>query len=363
MVQHFFVFFIFLGHMDASFIHRQLDTRALQCSHDVPAYNRIRRIIRGQISQPIAHRVAHVAFVVHVHQHAIGQRVLRHIGNVGLLDGFFDHSDHPGRRDIHAYVEPHPAPPLHRLPGAPPQHQKFALHQLAVGKHHGFPVARLDQRGTPAYIHHPAGNVVHLDPVADLDGVIHLQCQAAEDIAQRVLHRECHHGGNHRRGRDDAAQIQPGVAQPHQPPGDVADDDENVFCNARRRDAHPRQDDAEHHQPPQANRRDAGPDQSGFVEYRGGGGELQRVDQAADELQQQTGKEESQRVQDAFALFLQEMEQQERQPQRHRQHRQRLLAPEKLHCGIPERHAYSLCSGSGILHHRILGKRPGAPPE
>ena len=134
-----------------------------------------------------------------------------------------------------------------------------------------------------------------------------MQGQAAEDVAQRILHGERHHGGNHRRGRDDAAQIQPGVAQPHQPPGDIADDDKNVFGDARRHDAQSRQDDAEHQQPAQTNHRDAGSDQAGFVEHCCCGDELQRVNQAADKLQHQAGKEENQRIQDAFAFFLQKM--------------------------------------------------------
>ena len=80
---------------------------------------------------------------------------------------------------------------------------------------------------------------------------------------------------------------------------------------------HQRQDDAEYQQPQQANHRNAGPDQSGFVEYCCGGDELQRMKQAADKLQHQADKEENQRIQDAFALFFQKMKQQECDAQRH----------------------------------------------
>jgi len=114
-----------------------------------------------------------------------------------------------------------------------------------------------------------------------------LQRQAAEDIAQRILHRKRHHGSDHRRSRHDAAQIQPGIAQADQPPDDVAENDKKVFRDAGRPDMHPGQHDAEHQQSPQADHRDTRSDDRNFVEYCCRRIELHRMQHPADELQGQ----------------------------------------------------------------------------
>jgi hypothetical protein len=64
---------------------------------------------------------------------------------------------------------------------------------------------------------HLPGLVVHAHPVADLQRVVDLQRQPAEQVAQRVLHREGQHRGDHRRGGDQARQLDTGQRQRDQP--------------------------------------------------------------------------------------------------------------------------------------------------
>ena len=68
--------------------------------------------------------------------------------------------------------------------------RKLALHELAVRHHDLLAIARENRGEAPLDLDHAPGNVVELDPVADLQRVVELQREAAEDVAERILHRE-----------------------------------------------------------------------------------------------------------------------------------------------------------------------------
>src|SRR5205814_644747 len=104
-------------------------------------------------------------------------------------------------------VEIDPLAVLTRLPGAAAQDDDLRLHQDAIGNHHRIPVARFDGSLPPANLFHLTFLLIDAQPIADVDGVFHLQSEAAHDVAECVLERKADDGGDDRRGRDDAGDV------------------------------------------------------------------------------------------------------------------------------------------------------------
>src|SRR5256885_4764256 len=57
----------------------------------------------------------------------------------------------------------------------------------------------LDARGAPGDVHHAAGIVADLDPVAGAERALELQRQAREEVAERLLQREAEDRSEERR--------------------------------------------------------------------------------------------------------------------------------------------------------------------
>ncbi len=66
-----------------------------------------------------------------------------------------------------------------------------------------------DVRRAPVHLAHPAGHLAHLDGVAHLEGSLHEEHQAGEQVAQGLLEREPHHDGAHPQRGERALQLAP----------------------------------------------------------------------------------------------------------------------------------------------------------
>ena len=169
---------------------------------------------------------------------------MRHVGNLGIGQRLLHGCDELRRVDVVVNVEPDPAPPARNAQILVADDRELALHQLPVGDHDLLAVAREDGGEAPLDLDHAARDVVHLDPVADLQRVVQLQRQPAEHVAQRVLHREGDDGRDHRRGGHQAGQFHPGIGQADHGPQQIAADHDDVFQDPRcpgvqRRQQHP----------------------------------------------------------------------------------------------------------------------------
>ena len=218
-------------------VHRVLrlgdaDVGALQRREEVHAHHRVGRVVFQQIGEEVAQLVAQVA-VFEAEQHAGRNWGASHVGNGELAHLVFDDRDDPRRRHARVDHEIEDAPPLAGRAFAPPEDGNARLHERAVGYQHGLPVARLDQRRAPADVAHPPGELVDAHPVAHLNRVVELDGEAAEHIAQRVLHRERDDRGEDRRGRHKAAEVHSGAAQLNEAVAGVGDQDRNVLEDAR----------------------------------------------------------------------------------------------------------------------------------
>ena len=126
--------------------------------------------------------------MLEVEQDARRGWMLADIGDFGFVDRRLNHRNHPCRRGAEIDIEKNLPPPCQCFAGAAAQNQKLALHQHAVRHHHGFAVARLDRSRAPAHVDNAPGEVVDFEPVADAHRVVELHREAADDVAERVLH-------------------------------------------------------------------------------------------------------------------------------------------------------------------------------
>jgi len=75
--------------------------------------------------------------------------------------------------------------------------QEPVLGELAVGDHHRHVVERDHARRAPVHLHHAAGRALHLHPVSDAEGVLDVERDAAEEIADHALQRKAQHHADH----------------------------------------------------------------------------------------------------------------------------------------------------------------------
>ena len=197
------------------------------------AHHRVGGVILEKVGEKVAQVVAQVA-VLEAVQDAARRRNAGDVGDGELAHLVLDHGDEPGRRHPRVDHEVEGAPPRRVRAFAPAEDRDAALHERAVGDEDRLPVAGLEQRGAPADVAHPAGQlVVDPDPVAHLDRVVELDRESAKHVAQRVLHGEGDDRGEDRRGGHQAAEVHPGAAQLREPVDDVGDHDGKVLDDAR----------------------------------------------------------------------------------------------------------------------------------
>ena len=154
-------------------------------------------------------------------------------GELGLPQGFLDQRDDLGRQGIQGQIEPDPAPPLQGFATAAPEHGEALFEQMAVGDDDCLPVAGLDGGGTPVDLHHPALGGVDLQPVTDGDGVVELNGDPGQQVAQGVLHGEGDDRSDHRRGGDYLPERHAGGVEAKQTPADIADGDDDIGDDPR----------------------------------------------------------------------------------------------------------------------------------
>ena len=303
------------------------DPGALQRSKEVHAHHRIGEVVLHQVGQEVAQLVAQVARLEAV-EHAARRRRARHVGHGELAHLLVDDGDHARRRHGGVDHEIEDAPPLQRRAFDPAEDRDARLHQRAVRDHHRLPVARLDQRRAPADVAHAADQVVDAHPVADPHRVVELDGQPAEQVAERVLHREGEHRGQDCRGGDEAGEIDAGAAQLHETVDHVRDDDRQVLDDARQVPAEERQQQPEHAEAEQADERDRRDDAEHRVDRFRSAREVERIDGPGGGLADDPEQEQPQRVDEHPALVPARAQQQDRQHRRDDRHPEDVRAPE-----------------------------------
>ncbi|EXI68298.1 MAG: hypothetical protein AW07_04432 [Candidatus Accumulibacter sp. SK-11] len=248
---------VLLRHQQRLLRYCQLHATALQGGEHMHAHRRVGRIVGLRIEHPVAQSVTRVTRT-ELHQDARWPRVIGNVGNLGSADCRLDGSDHLRRWRIVGQVEPHPAPPRPARDIGPTVYRETATHQLAVGYHDDLAIARPDRRLSPADLRHAAGQVVDADPVAGAQRVVELQGDSGQDVAQRILHGEGEHGGDHRRRRQQARRVEADEVQSRNDEQRVQQQHADVFGDARNDDADARQDrpeDEDRRQPEQRHTR------------------------------------------------------------------------------------------------------------
>ena len=223
---------LLLGHKDVEDRRGEAAIVAAQGGIDQAAHHGVGRIVASQVSEPVAHRIAGDA-PFDVHQQAVRLWMLGDAGELGLPQGFLDQRDDLGRQGIQGQIEPDPAPPLQGFATAAPEHGEALFEQVAVGDDDCLPVAGLDGGGTPVDLHHPALGGIHLQPVTDGDGVVELNGDPGQQVAQGVLHGEGDDRGDHRRGSDYLPERHAGGVEAKQTPADIADGDDDIGDDPR----------------------------------------------------------------------------------------------------------------------------------
>ena len=286
--------FVFLDQVHGLLRLGNPDPDALESREEVHPHARIRGIVVGQVGEEVAQGEAQVP-LLEAEQHATGLRPLGDVGDLSFADGGLRRGDYARRGHARVDVEIDPAPPLDRRALALAQHLELALHEHAVRDDDGFPVARLDRGEAPADVGHAADHVVDLDPVAHADRVVQLQGEAAEHVAQRVLHGEGKHRGDYRRGGEDAPQVEPEAAQVDQRQDDVGARNDKVLDDAWRAQTHQRQQQAEDREPAEAHHRDRSHHQEHREQHLGRARVVHRLRRRAGELSGHSEDEEGKR--------------------------------------------------------------------
>ena len=289
-----------LGQAHAALFDRQAPARALQGGENMHPHLAVGRVVEAQVGQPVA-QVVDAVTMLEIHQHASRFRCPRRMRDFRFADGLFDGRDHARGRRRQVDREAHMPAPLRRFSQAPTEHGELALHQRAVGHYHGFPVAGFDRGRAPADVDHAPDRVVDADPVADLDRVVQLDRDAAKDVAERVLHGERQHPGDHGGTGEDRARIHAGRAQARDHPDEISQDGEQVFGDARRGDARERQQGAEQQHAGQADDGNARDQQRRIEERAGAGAHAGGGQHAGRQLCQHGAKEDRERIADRGA--------------------------------------------------------------
>ena len=233
---------------------RGRDAVALERGEQVHAHGAVGAVVAPGIGEPVAQRVAALA-ERELHQRAVRARLARHVLDLGAGERLLGRRDHPRRRHVEVDVEPDPAAPAHLLPVGVADDAEARADERAVGDDHEVAVARAHRGMPPADVGHPAREVVELDPVPDRDRLVDLEEQAAERVAERVLHGEGEHRGDHRRGGDQAREVHAGEPQLDRAPGEGAEHQRDVLGDARGPRARRRQREAEEHERGEPDRR------------------------------------------------------------------------------------------------------------
>ena len=181
----------------------------LEGGEDVMAHVGVGEVVRAGVDQPVAQLVAGVA-VAELPQQALRRGGEADVGDAGGLDVVQDGAGDPCRRHREVDVEvDQPALLRHGLPLVADD-RIAVFHQVAVGDDDPFAVAGDDGGVAPLDVADPPGDFVDLDPVADFEGVVHLQREAAKEVAEGVLHRDGDHRGEHRRGGEQVIELDAG---------------------------------------------------------------------------------------------------------------------------------------------------------
>ena len=298
--------------VDRALLLGDADSRALQRGEEVHAHHRVGDFVLEQLGQPVAQVVLEVAEGEAV-QHRVRQRVARDVGDRHVAHLLVDRRDDARRRHARVDHEAQAAAPLQRLPLALAEDLHAALHDLAVGDDHRFPVARLDQGRAPADVAHLSREAVDAHPVADLHGVVDLDGEAAEQVAERVLHGEGDHRREDRGGRDDAREVDPGAAQLHEAVDHVRHQDDDVLDDARPLAPYEWQEEPKCGKAGKANDRDRGDDAKERLHHGSGVGERQGIERDRARLAEHADQEQPQRIQVDRALRGPELQEQDRE--------------------------------------------------
>jgi hypothetical protein len=314
-------------------VHRALglgdaDAGALQRGEKVHAHHRVGDVVVQDLGEEVAQLVAEVA-LVEAFQHAARRRRARHVGDRELAHLVVDDGNDARRRHAGVDHEVEDAAPLQRRTVALADDLDARLHQHAVRDHHGFPVARLDQRGAPADVAHAAAHGVEADPVADAHRVVELQRDAGEHVAEGVLHRKRDHRRQDGGGGDEAGEIESRAAQLHEAVDDVKAHDRQVLGDARQPAAGERQEQPERGEAAEADEGDRGDEARDRVHGGRSLGEVERPDEGSCGFAGEADEEEPQRVEVGRALLRPRMEQRDRQAEGEQREPRRRRAPER----------------------------------
>ena len=235
---------VLLGHHDGAVGDGDLDAGAGQGVIDAHAHLGGHGLGPGQVPQPVARRVDRVP-LREVHEHAPGRRVRGHArGRVRAQDLLHGGDDLVGLAVV-IDVEVHLQEPLRREPPGAAQDRHRPLHDAAVGDDDDVAHAGVQGGLPPADLPDQPFLVADADPVARREGALQVQDHAADDVAQRVLQGEGHHGRDHGRGGQEAGEVGPLVAGHAQGRADVEHGQDQVAQDGREPQAQRRQDDAE----------------------------------------------------------------------------------------------------------------------
>src|SRR5689334_14851473 len=98
---------------------------------------------------------------------------------------------------------------LDGLSATPAEDPHLTFHQYGIRNDNRVPVARLDGRMAPPDVPDSALHVAAVYPVAFGDGLLHLEREASNDVAQGILKREADHCSEDRGRRDEARETHP----------------------------------------------------------------------------------------------------------------------------------------------------------
>jgi hypothetical protein len=130
----------------------------------------------------------------------------------------------------------------------------------------------------------------------------------------------------------------PAYRRTHHEPGDIGDDDKDIFGDTRGLEPDCWQHNPEHQLPPQAYHRDADPDHEHLTRHGCGTLEFQHMQQSADELSEQANQEKSECIDEACTFFAAEVQQHDCDACHHDQQREMPLSPEISDHVVPETH-------------------------
>ena len=253
-------------------------------------------------------------------QHGLRRRRARHVVDRHVAHFLVHGGDDARGRHARIDHEAQAPAPLPRLALALAEDRDAAFHDHAVRDDDRLPVARLDEGRAPADVAHLALDLVDAHPVADLHGVVDLDRESAEHVAEGVLHGEGDDRGEDGGGGDETREVDAGAAQLDEAVHHIGDQDHQVLDDARPFAAHHRQHQAEDGEAQQADGPDGGDDAEDGLQHRRGAGERERVEDEGEALAEDADQEQPQGVEIHAALVRPEAKQE--RGQREREHRE-----------------------------------------